>query len=236
MARHRSLDRKRRRKGPLTGLWISLAVLTLVTVALAAAWRYTALSELITAERIDAWAKAARATPWAPLVMVAAYTPATFLMLPRQVLTICGAIAFGPWLGFTYAMVGMTLSAVVAYYVGLALSPKAIERMTGGSMDRFKKVVRRHGVVAVFTLRVLPTLPFVVESMVAGALRVKLWHYVVGTALALAPGVLATTVFGHQIAAALSDVSQINYWLIGAVVVFFLLSIYATRRLLADKD
>ena len=76
--------------------------------------------------------------------------------------------------------------------------------------------------------------PFVMESMACGALRIKLWEYLTGTALGMAPGVMATTVFGHQVAAALDENSKINYWLLGSVVVLFALVIYVLRRILAD--
>jgi phospholipase D1/2 len=37
--------------------------------------------------------------------------------------------------------------------------------------------------------------------------RIKLWHYTLGTFLGMLPGVLATSIFGTQITAALEDFS-----------------------------
>jgi phospholipase D1/2 len=76
-------------------------------VALAAAWRYTPLSELVTPERIIAWAKAVRGTWWAPIAVVLIYTPSAFVLFPRPLLTLLTVIAFGPWLGFIYGMAGI---------------------------------------------------------------------------------------------------------------------------------
>lgn len=58
-----------------------------------------------------------------------------------------------------------------------------------------------------------------VLGALAGAARIKLWHYIAGTFLGMLPGVLATTIFGDQIATALEDVSKINYGLLGAAAV-----------------
>jgi uncharacterized membrane protein YdjX (TVP38/TMEM64 family) len=66
--------------------------------------------------------------------------------------------------------------------------------------------------------------------MVAGAVRIKVWHYIAGTVLGMAPGTLATTVFGDQLATALEDPSRINYWLVAAVAVVFVLLIWCVRR------
>ena len=235
-ARDGSYIENARRKHREWAPWITIAALIVLTGALAAAWYYTPLSELITGERLNRWAKAARATWWAPLVLIVAYTPSMFLMVPRPALTLIAVVAFGAWLGLAYAMAGIILSSVVAYYLGRAMSPALVERLAGDTMQNVKDVLRRHGVLAMFTLRVLPAAPFVLESMACGLLRVKLWHYVIGTALGMAPGVLAMTVFGHQVAAALSDTAKVNYWIIGGVIVVFIVSMYFVRRLLSQRN
>jgi uncharacterized membrane protein YdjX (TVP38/TMEM64 family) len=83
--------------------------------------RYTPLSELITPERIIGWARAIREMRWAPIIVIAAYTPAAFLMFPRPLLTLLTVIAFGPWHGFAYGMTGIIAAALATYYAGRAL-------------------------------------------------------------------------------------------------------------------
>jgi uncharacterized membrane protein YdjX (TVP38/TMEM64 family) len=75
----------------------------------------------------------------------------------------------------------------------------------------------------------------VVQNMIAGAVRIRLWKFVLGTFLALVPGMLAWTVFGHQITRALEDVSEVSYWLIGVALALFAAFIYLTRRYLKKK-
>ena len=65
----------------------------LAIVGLALAWRYTPLAEFIRPEHINAWAKAARETSWAPVALVLAYTACAFLMVPRQALSDSTAVA-----------------------------------------------------------------------------------------------------------------------------------------------
>jgi len=215
-----------------TLLLVLIGVLAISGLALA--WRYTALAEFITPEHINAWAKAARETSWAPVALVLAYTVGAFVMVPRQVLTLFATVAFGPILGFTYAMAGVMVCSAVAYYAGHAFSSHVVERLGGDRMGRLKKLLRKHGVISVLTLRVLPTAPFVVESMACGALRIKFWQYEAGTALGMAPGVLATTVFGGEVARALEDASKINYWIAALAVLLFGATMYVLRRILSD--
>lgn len=215
--------------------WGKLAAIVLACAALAAAWRYTPLSELVTPERIIAWARAVRGTGWAPVAVVLVYTPAAFIMFPRPLLTLLTVIAFGPWLGFAYGMAGILLSAAATYYAGRVMRPATVERLAGGNLDAVRAKLRRHGLAAMTAIRIVPVAPFALEGILAGAMRVKLWQYMLGTFFGMVPGVLATSVFGDQIAHALEDPSTINWWLIGAVLVGFVLLTVLVRRWFARR-
>lgn len=216
--------------------WGKILTFLVVCVALAAAWRYTPLSELVTGERVTAWARAVREYPAAPLIVILAYIPTAFLMFPRPLLTLMTVIAFGPWLGFTYGMVGIVVSALATYYAGRVLKKETVKRLAGRYFDGASKALRRHGLAAMTAMRIVPAAPFAVEGILAGALRVKVWHFTVGTVLGVLPGVLATSVFGHQLTAALEDPSTINWWIVaGVIVAFAAMMWYFKRKLTAAK-
>jgi phospholipase D1/2 len=224
------LKRKGRRPA-----WGRILIAAAVFAALAAAWRFTPLSELITAERVIAWARALRGVSWAPIAVMLAYTPAAFVMFPRPLLTLFTVIAFGPWLGFAYGMTGILLSALATYYAGRVLRPDTVKRLAGDKLDDVTKALRRHGRLAMLAVRIVPAAPFAVEGIIAGALRIKVWDYALGTFLGMLPGVLATTVFGDQIATALEDPSRINWWLVGAVIIALLAMTWFVRRWFASE-
>jgi phospholipase D1/2 len=208
----------------------------LATAALAAAWRYTPLSEFITAERIIGWARAVREVKWAPAVVIALYTPAAFLMFPRPVLTLLTVIAFGPWLGFAYGMTGIVVAALATYYAGRLLSPDTVKSLVGEKLDDMSKKLRRDGLLAVTAVRLVPVAPFAIEGVVAGAVRIRLWPYTLGTFIGMLPGVLATSVFGHQITAALEDPSTINWWIVGGVLLALVALTYCVRRWFSERS
>ena len=210
--------------------WGKIVLIVVVVAALAAAWRYTPLSQYISAERIMAWAESVGAVWWAPLVVMLAYTPACFVMFPRPLITLFAVIAFGPVLGFVYSIVGILGAALATYFAGRALPGDTVRNIVGDKMNDLTVVLRRRGLLACFAMRIVPAAPFVVEGIAAGAVRIKLWHYSLGTVLGMTPGTLTTSVFGDQIQTALEDPSRINYWLIGGVVVFFAVLIMIVRR------
>jgi uncharacterized membrane protein YdjX (TVP38/TMEM64 family) len=210
-----------RRQAPKAPAWRKIIPAVLVMAALALAWRYTPLSEYLTAQRVAGWARAVRTTPWAPFALVLAYTPAAFVLFPRPLLTLVAVLAFGPWRGFGYAMSGVLIAALACYGLGRRLSPRSVQRIAGRRFDPVVRVIRGNGLLAVLGMSIVPVAPFAVEGIIVGALRVRLWQYLVGTFLGMAPGMLATTVFSHQLATALDDPSRLNYGLIAAVLAVF---------------
>ena len=173
--------------------------------------------------------------PWAPLVVIFIYTPSAFVMFPRPLLTLLTVIAFGPWLGFLYGMAGILTAALATYYVGVLLPPRWVERVAGRSFAPVAESLRKHGVLAVLAVRIMPAAPFAVEGAIAGGLRIKVRDYLLGTFLGMLPGVLATTVFGDQIAGWLEDPETISWWVVAAVVLFVVATTYFARRWLRGK-
>src|SRR5688572_7268061 len=209
--------------------WIKLALLVLGIGLLAAAWRFTPLAGIVTPENAIAWAKEFGSQWWAPWVVMLAYTPACFVMFPRPLITLAAVVAFGPWLGFVYALLVIVASAVVTYYAGRRMRRDTVRRLAGPGLDRMVDVLKKYGLLAMTLLRLVPLAPFAVEGIVAGAVRLKLWHLAAGTAIGMLPGTLATTVFGDQLESALSG-GSFNWWLVGMVVALLAAGSWAVTR------
>jgi phosphatidylserine/phosphatidylglycerophosphate/cardiolipin synthase-like enzyme/uncharacterized membrane protein YdjX (TVP38/TMEM64 family) len=209
--------------------WGKIALFALVVALLAAIWRFTPLADIVTPENTIAWAKEFAAKWWAPLVVMAAYTPACFVMFPRPLITLASVIAFGPWLGFLYSLIGIVSASVVTYYVGKRMRRDAVRRLAGPRVERMVDVLRKHGLLAMSLLRLVPIAPFFVVGLVAGAVRLKLWHLAVGTAIGMLPGTLAATLFGDQLERALSG-GQINWWIVGGCVAVLGTGVYFVKK------
>jgi uncharacterized membrane protein YdjX (TVP38/TMEM64 family) len=79
-------------------------------------------------------------------------------------------------------------------------------------------------------VRLLPVAPFVVVSLFAGAARVGLTAFALGTAMGMAPGLIGMTVFGSQVGGALGGAGHFNIWLIaGVFAVIAAISLLARR-------
>jgi phosphatidylserine/phosphatidylglycerophosphate/cardiolipin synthase-like enzyme/uncharacterized membrane protein YdjX (TVP38/TMEM64 family) len=201
-----------------------------VVAGLTALWRFTPLAEWLTVDRVMALSESFSAIPWAPLAVMLAYTPACFIMFPRPLITLFAVVSFGAWMGFVYSMTGILAAALVTYLAGLWMDRGMVRRLAGPRLNRVSEILRKRGLIAITLVRLVPVAPFAVEGLVAGAIRIKLWQFMLGTALGLLPGTLTTTVFGDQMEAALRDPARINYGLISAVVVALVAVLFGARR------
>ena len=210
--------------------WTTIAVVALVVAGLTAIWHLTPVSQYLTAEQVVAFAQDFSGRWWSPLAVMLAYTPASVIMFPRPVITLFAVVAFGAWEGFVYAMSGILLSAMATYWAGRYFDRDTVRRIAGDKLNRVSEVLRQRGLLAVTAVRFVPLAPFAVESLVAGAIRIKWWHLLLGTFFGMLPGTLTATVFGDQIQTALRDPERINYWIVGAVIAFFIFATLAVRR------
>ncbi len=218
------------------GHWARVLGLVLLVAGLTALWRLTPLADYLTAERITGWAQAFARERWAPLVVVGAHVVSAAIMFPRPLITLFAVVAFGPWLGFVWSMCGILFAAFLTYLAGTRLDRSLVRRLSGRQLERIIQVLRERGLVAMTALRLVPLAPFAVEGVIAGAIRVKLRDFMIGTGLGMLPGTMAATVFGDQLQAGLRDPGQVNYWLIGGVVLALVAASLLVRRWLLTTE
>jgi len=215
--------------------WGKLIAGVLILAALAAAWHWTPVAEYLTGENIGTWARTAGSSSWAPVAVVLSYTPACFVLFPRPVLLLLTVMAFGASLGSLYSALGILLAAFVTYSAGRLMRREAIRRVAGEKFDEVSELLKKHGVLAVFAGNMVPFPPFAVKGMVAGAIRINLGQYFIGSMLGMTPGLLAGTIFAHELRSVLENPAQISWWVVVGVLAGFGTFVLLTRRWLNKR-
>jgi phosphatidylserine/phosphatidylglycerophosphate/cardiolipin synthase-like enzyme/uncharacterized membrane protein YdjX (TVP38/TMEM64 family) len=210
-------------------LYILGAILA-AAVALALVWTHTPVAEWVTAENARAVASWFAGHWWAPLLAIAAYTPASFVMFPRWILTMTAVIAFGPWHGFAYAYIGILIAGLATFLPGRLVERDTLRRVAGRRMKPIAHFIERKGLIAVTLIRLVPIAPFPIVNLVMGAMHIKVWHFLVGTFLGMLPGMLAATVLSDQLASALEDPTRVNFWAIAVAVVTLMVVAFFSQR------
>jgi phospholipase D1/2 len=206
-----------------------------VLLGLAAMWRWTPLRSWIDPEAIVSWAVALRDhTLAAAFIVPAAYVVAGLFLLPVTALILATAMTFDPWVAIAYSLVGSVASGLTGFALGHVLARDTVRRLAGTRLNRVSKLLGRGGIVAVIALRMLPVAPFTIANVVAGASHIRLKDFALGTALGLAPGIVAVNLFKSQAQRAIEDPGLVSLLLLGGVLVLIVLGIAWARRSLKE--
>lgn len=202
------LEQRRWSWGRLVLLVLYLAVLGLVWLA----WRDPTWRVLMSPLVLSELGRTVLAWPMGPLWVLLAYVVAVALGMPMLALITLGVLIFGPWPGMAYALGGMMAGAVVSYGIGRITGAQVMDRLLKGRLQLIAAHLHRRGLWAVILLRVLPVTPFIVVNLGAGALRVRLRDYLLGTFLGLLPGTILISLFMRQVQQAVLTATPGAWW------------------------
>lgn len=138
--------------------------------------------------------------PWAPLAVILLFLAAEAVAFPVTILIFSTIAVFGGWAGALLAGAGALSSAVVTYLVGRHFGARFVRRFAGPRINRIRRALPERGILAVASVRIVPLAPFTVVNLTSGAIGIRFFDYVVGTALGLLPGLIVLSALGHQIA------------------------------------
>jgi phospholipase D1/2 len=189
---------------------IKIAGILLVLLALAAAWRWTPLSEWIDSENLAAWAREIRGSSISFLGVLGAYVVGGLIMVPITLLVGVTAMVFSPTWGALYALSGCLLNALATYLIGSRLGKQTVRKLAGQRLNRLSRQMAKQGILTVAIIRNIPVAPFTIVNMIAGASHIRLKDYLIGTAIGMLPGILIITVFADRLLHTIQNPGWIN--------------------------
>jgi len=217
--------------------WVKLVIVLSLLLALAASWRWTPLSEWIDIERLSGWVDAMKGSLLVPVVVIGIYVVGGLLMIPVTLMVGATGIVFSPVIGTLYALAGCLLSGLTAYAVGAKLGRDTIRKLSGKRSARLRRRLADNGIIAMAIIRNLPVAPYTIVNMIAGASRVNLKDFLVGTAIGMLPGILGVVVFSDRLLNALRNPGWLNVSIAAGVAVLIGIgSWWINRRLSSETE
>jgi uncharacterized membrane protein YdjX (TVP38/TMEM64 family) len=218
------------RKGPVIGL----GLVALVLIGLGAIWTMTPMRSIADVENWEAMLTDIRG-PWEGLATIAVFVLAGFVAFPIIVLIAGTTAVFGVWPGVLYAALGAMASALATYSAGWWLGRRRLRQYFGPGVNRIQKSLAGRGIITVTAIRLVPAAPYTLVNLAAGALRVPLLDYTVGTALGRAPGLAVMSLLGGTIIGIIAHptfggIALIAALLLGTILLSFGVQVL-TRRL-----
>src|SRR5215471_11008302 len=118
------------RRRAVPGL-LRLAMILLCLAAVAIVWRWASVHTFIDYDTIGDWIPTSTDSSLAPLWIAGVFTLATLVLAPVTLLIIAIGATFGPVLGFTYALGGSMVSAIVHYGLGRIAGKETVRWIAG---------------------------------------------------------------------------------------------------------
>lgn len=216
-------------------IWIAIGVL-IALLGMAAAWRWTPLADQIDIGKVTAWATALRSNPSRVLIILGAYVIGSIISFPITILILATALVFGPMQGIVYSFIGSMIGAGATYAMGYFLGSDFIRKLIGARWRALERKINRTGILAVAALRAIPIAPFTVINIISGAFQVPVRDYALGSLLGLAPGIIITNLFAHQLQSAIRNPGLGSFVLLAVLVIVSILGTIWLRRKFASKN
>ena len=172
----------------------------------------------------------------------AVYVAVTALSLPGAVpLTLAGGALFGLGLGTVVVSFASTLGATLAMLVSRHLLREAVQSRFGARLAELDRGIARDGAFYLFTLRLVPVLPFFAINLLMGLTAMRVWTYAWVSQLGMLAGTLVYVNAGTQLAQISSLQGIVSPSLLGAFALLgvlplagrWLVSALKARRALA---
>jgi phosphatidylserine/phosphatidylglycerophosphate/cardiolipin synthase-like enzyme/uncharacterized membrane protein YdjX (TVP38/TMEM64 family) len=201
--------------------------------AMAAAWRWTPIGEHMNVESLVETIRAVGQGPMGFLTLLTGYVLGGFFAIPITLLIVVTVIALGAWLGAPFALAGSLLSAVALFTLGRMLGRYRVQQFAGRRVAHLSRRLAERGLWAILMVRVLPVAPFSMVNLVAGATALSLRHFIIGTILGMAPGILVTAALVDRVEEAMRRPSPLALSVLGLLIMAaWAMGWYLSRRLL----
>ena len=166
------------------------------------------------------------------LVFFAAYVAVTALSLPgAAIMTVAAGAFFGLGLGTVVVSFASAIGATLAMLAARYLLRDSIHKRFGKRLDDINKGIDKEGAFYLFTLRLIPVVPFFALNLLMGLTRIKTWTYFWVSQLGMLAGTIVFVNAGTQIAKIDSLKSIASPALLGSFVLLGVLPLIINKVL-----
>ena len=166
------------------------------------------------------------------LVFFAVYVAVTALSLPgAAIMTLAAGASFGLIFGTVVVSLASTLGATLAMLAARYMLRESIQKRFGSRLAEVNKGIEKEGALYLFTLRLIPVVPFFMLNMLMGLTRMKTWTFFWVSQLGMFAGTVAYVNAGTEIAKIDSLRSILSPGLLGSFVLLGLLPLIIKKIL-----
>ncbi|BDX08458.1 TVP38/TMEM64 family protein [Planctobacterium marinum] len=189
----------------------------------------TPFKELLTVEKVVTLTENIPTTWLTAVLFLVMFFFGGAMLLPIPLMALAVSLVFPVWTSVMIVIPGFILAATGGYLLGVILDRKVFGTSITRHIEKLHQQIKANETYAVFGLRIAPTPPFTVTSIVCGILRVRIKAYLLGSCLGIMPLGLSAVFFGRGALEMLKQPSGIAATSLLAAVVFAMLFVMVKR-------
>ena len=214
----------------LLGLVILLARGVIGEAAFEAPSRVVSWFQAVNSEKISAWVEQIKGERWTIPAVIFGMAFSSLIFIPITVMILGIALSFENVEALAIAMTGSLLGSAFSYGIGRYWAYSKSGILSAPWVRKASQEMNKGGILTIAAVRLAPIAPFTIVNLVAGVLRIPVWHFFVGTFLGLLPGICVITLLSQTASATLQ--MQNRGWAqngmallsgVAAVAIFFVL-------------
>lgn len=137
---------------------------------------------------------------WSVVIAFVIYVILTGFSIPgAAALSLVLAWYFGFWTALPLISFASTLGATIAFLSSRYVIGSVIQRKFGSRLQTFNSALERDGPYYLFTLRLIPAVPFFVINMVMGLTKIRTWTFWWISQVGMLPGTIVYVFAGSSI-------------------------------------
>lgn len=171
----------------------------------------------------------------APAVMVI-FSLLALAGAPQFMLIAATVVVFGPWVGALYSWAATMASALFGFVLGRLFGARMMNRFGGAVLNRASRLIARHGIVSSALVRNVPSAPFIVLNVAAGATRMSLVKFLVGTGLGIIPKIVFIGLAGHGVLDVFNERKPEDFFYLIALVALWVAIGFAVKHYWAKAE
>lgn len=182
--------------------WLLFAFVATVLIC---SYYLTPLSEYLTIEAVIQLTSEVPENLTTAVIFLGVFFVGGMLFIPIPLIAFSVSLVFGVWNSIYIVLLGLILASLSGYTLGKIIDEDSFGSSIKKHIGKIRNNIEDKGFYAVMALRLAPTPPFTITSILAGTININLKRYLIGSVLGIVPLALSAVLFGE---AALNFIKQ----------------------------
>ncbi|MBT8079290.1 MAG: VTT domain-containing protein [Gammaproteobacteria bacterium] len=202
-------------RGPVAG-WLFLGVVGLA-IAFWVYWAVHGSGEGFSFGALLGTLRGLADHPLAPFAVLPAFIMGSLVIAPVTGMIALCALLFDPWIASAAALAGTLTATAVNHWLGSHFHSTLMRRVPDSITDKISSLASSSDVWTLAGLRLIPIAPFTLVNLVVGASGIQLRDFIVGTLIAMTPGIVLICLSIDRARAALAGEPVFDPWIVAGI-------------------